>query len=200
MRLDDAVHVWRTWALYDDPGSRTPTLRPITGDRRIWTPRRPARARCTIHRRHRAPDPGCRCGLYAVKDPNLLRYARDPAVLGTVALWGRIMEHELGFRGEFAYPQRLSLICSLCFWQWGAGTREVDHVARVERHQLVPLCDTHLTLAIATGYDVTERRDAAVVRTSLLATYAVDPLDRGLAARLTSPLDTKEVGISMQSR
>ena len=47
-----------------------------------------------------------------------LRRTRCPAVLGRVALWGRVIEHEHGYRARFAYPQRLRLICQFCFWQW----------------------------------------------------------------------------------
>jgi len=36
-------------------------------------------------------------------------------VIGTVALWGGVIEHELGYRAEFGYPQRLRLICPECF-------------------------------------------------------------------------------------
>jgi hypothetical protein len=130
---------------------------------------------------------GCSCGLYAVRDPGLLRGARDPAVLGTVSLWGRIVEHELGFRGQLAYPQRLVLVCPFCFWQRGAGTAPVEHVARTRRRRLVPACDAHLRTATRAGYPVIELLDPAHVLGSLLDTYAVDPVDRGLAAALTSP-------------
>ena len=37
-------------------------------------------------------------------------------MLGRVALWGRVIEHEHGFRAQYAYPQRLRLICQFCFW------------------------------------------------------------------------------------
>ena len=31
-----------------------------------------------------------------------------PGVLGRVALWGRVIEHECGYRARFAYPQRIA--------------------------------------------------------------------------------------------
>lgn len=185
--VPDAVHAWRTWTLRDDPRTGSTLLMPIGGHRRAWTPRRPSRARCPFHRWHKAPDAGCSCGLYAVKDGRLLRGARDAAVLGTVALWGSIVEHQRGFRGELAYPQRLGLICPFCFWQRGAGAARADHVARGRRRRLVPVCDAHLTTATGAGYPVLELLDPVDVLGSLLATYAVDPIDRGLAATLTSP-------------
>jgi hypothetical protein len=94
---------------------------------------------------------GCTCGLYAVEEPELLRAARDPAVIGTVDMWGRVMEHERGYRAEFAYPQRLALICALCFWRRGAGEGTVDRVVRIGRRQLTPTCEDHLATAIDVG-------------------------------------------------
>jgi len=191
--LAEAVHVWRTWTLHEDPRTRTPLLRPIGDDRRPWTPRVPMRARCFRRRSHRAPEERCSCGLYAVKSPHLLRAARAPAVLGTVDLWGRIMEHERGYRAELAYPQRLGLICPFCFWQRGAGTATVDHVARVGRRGLTPSCTSHLATAIDTGYPVTELLDPTDVLGSLLATYLVEPIEPQ-ADRLTSPDSDRGVG------
>lgn len=54
----------------------------------------------------------CKCGLagfYALKEPDLpsLRTFFDPiyhVVMGLVALWGEVKEHEHGWRAEFAYP------------------------------------------------------------------------------------------------
>lgn len=186
--LPDAVHAWRVWTLRADRGTRTLLLAPIAGDRRPWTPRTRVRARCPRLRSHPAPDPRCTCGLYAVKDAGLLRIARDPAVLGTVDLWGAIVEHERGFRGEFAYPQRLGLICPFCFWKRGAAAAvEVGKVACSRRRRLVPMCDAHLELARCTGYSVGALLDPEAVLEELLGTYAVDQIDRNLATRLTSP-------------
>lgn len=33
-----------------------------------------------------------------------------PVILGKVALWGKIIEHRLGYRAEFAYPHKLELL------------------------------------------------------------------------------------------
>jgi hypothetical protein len=193
--LSDAVHAWRAWTIRAERGTRTPLLAPIGGDRRPWTPRTAMRARCPRHRSHHAPDPRCACGLYAVKDAALLMTARDPAVLGTVDLWGTIVEHERGFRGEFAYPQRLGLICPFCFWNRGAAAAvEVGHVARSRRRRLVPMCDAHLELARCTGYVVDALLDPAAVLEGLLGTYGVEQIDRGLASRLTSPDSDPDAG------
>ena len=57
------------------------------------------------------PTDNCSCGIYAVKNLNnvVVEY-RDtwsdfPIIFGKVALWGKIIEHEKGYRAEFAYPQ-----------------------------------------------------------------------------------------------
>src|SRR6187402_1951304 len=92
--LTEPIQAWRTWTL---AGSRDGS------DVRPWPPRRPAEASCTRHRSHVRPELGCTCGLHAVVHPDELRRTRDPAVLGTVALWGTIVEHERGFRAKLAY-------------------------------------------------------------------------------------------------
>jgi len=109
--------------------------------------------------------------------PDPLRRTRDPAVLGTVALWGRIVEHLHGFRAEFAYPQRLRLVCYLCFSLW--GTRFPSESAVVVRHRggrMVPLCEPHLELSERYGYRMPRLLEARPVEQALLATYAVDLL------------------------
>jgi hypothetical protein len=60
-----------------------------------------------------APTLGCSCGVYAtraLKDPgrawrNCPRYERH--VIGAVALWGRVVEHEWGYRAQHARPVAL---------------------------------------------------------------------------------------------
>ena len=42
--------------------------------------------------------------------------SRTAAVVGRVAMWGRVIEHTKGYRAEFAYPSRLRLVCSWCLW------------------------------------------------------------------------------------
>jgi hypothetical protein len=115
--------------------------------------------------------------LHAVESPDELRRTRDPAVLGTVALWGRIVEHEHGFRAALAYPQRLRLLCYLCFTLWGRnGPGDCDVVVRHRGGRMVPLCEPHLELSRRYGYRVPRILSARAIESELLATYAVDPL------------------------
>jgi hypothetical protein len=60
---------------------------------------------------HDAPQMNCTCGVYAAKTVEHLRqsgYERC-GVFGEVYLWGSVVEHQLGWRAEFAYPKSLCL-------------------------------------------------------------------------------------------
>jgi len=175
--LPEPIHAWRTWTLVGSRDGSYVRLAPIAGDGRPWPPRRPAEASCTRHRSHVRPELDCTCGLHAVESPDELRRTRDPAVLGTVALWGRIVEHERGFRAALAYPQRLRLLCYLCFTLWGRnGPGECEVVVRHRGGRMVPLCEPHLELSRRYGYPVPRVLSARAIESELLATYAVDPL------------------------
>jgi hypothetical protein len=71
-----------------------------------------------------APVYGCNCGIYAVKTSKAalqrvridrrahavrLQYLEGPVAYawGAVKIWGRVIEHESGYRAEFAYPSHL---------------------------------------------------------------------------------------------
>jgi hypothetical protein len=133
-------------------------------------------ALCRIGRMHEAPEIDCTCGLHGTHEPDLLRRTKSPSVLGRVALWGRVIEHELGFRAQFGYPQRLALICVVCFWQRGTSRCRPDVVGYFGHGTLRPLCDEHLDLAIRYGMVPRIRFDAHDVEQALRNEYAVDPL------------------------
>lgn len=57
------------------------------------------------------PHPSCTCGVYAAKTLERLRqcgYSRF-GLYGEVYLWGSVVEHERGWRAEFAYPKTFLL-------------------------------------------------------------------------------------------
>src|SRR5512132_4078558 len=86
---------------------------------RLRGPRRAVEARCTtspilthsLHP-HVAPNASCTCGIYAGRSLGDFDRPRPawppPSVVGTVALWGTVIEHERGWRARYAYPARLT--------------------------------------------------------------------------------------------
>ena len=177
--LPEPIVAWRSWTLHRSADG--PRLRPIGDSNRVWPIRERASAICP-RRIHDAPGFDCRCGLHATRSPDLLRRARNPAVVGTVALWGRIVEHEHGYRAAFAYPQRLRLVCYLCIWQWGIDGSPADLVTRLRRNRLVPLCLDHVELSNRYGYGTPNLVPAQDVESTLLSDYAVDLLRTNVAA------------------
>lgn len=118
------ILAWRSWGLTDHGR----LFSPISG--REWYPGRPFRAFCR-GRAHRAPDRSCECGVYATKRAPDVPLS---AVAGPVYLWGRVIEHELGYRAEFAYPHELTLV-------YGHATSPFDQrsARELERTYRVPV-------------------------------------------------------------
>jgi hypothetical protein len=82
-----------------------------------WPPGRALEARCSLEGGHPDPPPGiaCGCGIYAATDRATLQELANPdlqtpLVVGEVALWGRVVPAELGYRAQFAYPRRLWVV------------------------------------------------------------------------------------------
>jgi hypothetical protein len=172
----EPILAWRAWTLTGRSDGRHLRLRPVAGPRLPWPPMRPARAACKHGRIHRAPDLRCSCGLHGTRTAAPLRRTKNPTVVGTVALWGRVIEHDLGYRAEFAYPQRLQLVCFLCFWQRDRRREPPERVALIERGRMLPLCTEHLETAKAYGLRIRELLHAPAVQSELQSTYAVDVL------------------------
>jgi hypothetical protein len=89
----------------------------ICGRPQPWRPGQPLASRCrasTVLGRgtakndgHDAPHEECTCGIYAVKTRQHFRGAgyERYGIYGEVYLWGKVVEHELGYRAQFAYPK-----------------------------------------------------------------------------------------------
>ena len=100
---------WRQWNFM------YPHFLANLGNDTIYVPREKIEARCeqTDHSEQQAPHMTCMCGIYAYKEkPRLLReirhiYSGLRLVYGEVNLWGKVIEHEDGYRAQFAYPKRL---------------------------------------------------------------------------------------------
>ena len=170
----EPITAWRTWAL--SIRRDEPRLRPVAGRAKPWPPLKPAQATCRLAKMHMAPNVECSCGLHGSNGLDLLRKTKDPSVLGRVALWGRVIEHELGYRAEFAYPQRLRLLCPICFWQWGAVRSKPDVVGTFGLGRVIPFCEEHLDLARRYGMSPRGLLLAEQVDQELRSTYAVDAL------------------------
>lgn len=82
---------------------------------------------------HEAPHEGCDCGLYAHKDANgsyIVSAKKSPdRAWGEVYLWGRLLEHENGYKAQFAYPKSLttnSQYAALIAERYGVPCEYVD--------------------------------------------------------------------------
>jgi hypothetical protein len=117
---------WRLWHVVERDG-RLCLVSPLYRTR--WSPRRELVAACrrglepgvalyTVpKRRHDAPDPSCGCGLYggrAAADATayMTRFFKSRedvlhGVVGTVSLWGTVVEGERGWRASYAYPREI---------------------------------------------------------------------------------------------
>jgi len=106
------IVAWRLWRW--DRGH----LRGI-GVREVWPEREAREAECLSEGkpRHRpktlVPVWGCHCGFYALRAEPFTRFLWDVMhadssgarlILGTVALWGRIVTHQDGYRAQYACP------------------------------------------------------------------------------------------------
>jgi hypothetical protein len=114
------LEAWRAWRVVEHDGELS--LASVV-KRTLWPPRRPFVASCLrpripsdwLRRRrpHEAPAETCECGIYATRLELCGEYLTDsppPAfarVIGRVAIWGTVVECELGFRASHAYPVAL---------------------------------------------------------------------------------------------
>jgi len=103
------IVAWRVWQL-DQTG-----LRSLNGE--PWLPGKSLAAGCRLFGAgaaagtHEVPAKGRTCGVYAAKSLVHLRragYDRH-GVHGEVCLWGSVVENEMGWRAEYAYPKSLVL-------------------------------------------------------------------------------------------
>lgn len=119
----EAIVGWRVWrVVLEKEGYRLGSV----VKRTVWPPGEPLLAECLrswtfvarLRRKRSAcgpvPEEDCECGIYAGRLPLIAHYLRDPPanpavgrVLGTVSLWGSVIECERGFRASHAYPLRV---------------------------------------------------------------------------------------------
>ena len=111
---------WRVWVVTEtEEGHRLGSVI----HEGVWTPGTTALAVCRRHEdvlaeplpSHQVPSAACTCGFHAARDPaDALAYLRGRderaticRIVGEVALWGRLVETERGWRASCAYPARL---------------------------------------------------------------------------------------------
>lgn len=112
VRVPDMVQCivgWRAWTLRNG-------LLGALGVDVSWSPKEAIRAECKGGSQfHVAPHWGCQCGIWAFKDIDRLlavmgqKYA-GVCVVGSVDLWGKVIETENGYRAQYAYPKELWLL------------------------------------------------------------------------------------------
>jgi hypothetical protein len=114
----EPLQAWRLWAVERVGGFAR--LRSLYQGC-VWPTGAPLAAgcharRCLLWRRslHEAPVDMCSCGIYAVGADGIRKLWRDTEpvpgfslVIGTVSLWGAVVQCEHGWRAGFAYPREL---------------------------------------------------------------------------------------------
>ncbi|HUZ47689.1 MAG TPA: hypothetical protein VMW54_13715 [Terriglobia bacterium] len=122
--LIEPLQAWRVWRISILPFNphRIPLLRSVILDTR-WTPRQEVAAEHSYDLGAKCRGllkSSCSCGVYAFKDPRdaftyllsvrdrLLGMSVDTA-LGSVSLWGKVVECERGYRAQYAYPHHIYL-------------------------------------------------------------------------------------------
>jgi hypothetical protein len=163
---------WRAWRLKADADGEVTLTSPM--QELLWVPRQPTRAICRSSP-HRVPDHACMCGLYATSELRRLprasvAFSGHVAVMGSVSLWGTVVEHAAGYRAGLGYPDRIRLICGWCFEQGREGVP--TRVFLTPSGELIPACSVHCPTfesPLSTFTPVALERE-------LLSRYAVDLL------------------------
>jgi hypothetical protein len=186
----EPVEGWRAWVLDRVDGRLR--LRSLTRTDH-WPARDAMVATCFAHRAWTVPDERCTCGLYATSSPEQLARSgmlgADISVVGTIAMWGRVIEHTLGARSRFAYPSRLRLVCGPCL-ALGAGA--VTPVRVLGEHgSLKSVCRRHW------NEPSVRAEQASDIEGELLATYGVEllPIEQLTGGLRIRPATTRRIPV-----
>jgi hypothetical protein len=100
------------------------------------------------------------------------------SVVGTVSMWGRVIEHDRGWRAGSAYPARLTLVCGQCLRE-GAGRGKASLVVRkagadIAASAMLAMCTDHVSQVARAGARTLTHADE--MQAALLDRYAVDPM------------------------
>lgn len=95
---------WRGWKI-----NKSGLLCSVNGGE-VWEPATEFEAVCMMGRAHaKIPWARCTCGIYGVKTLKKLRSNgyHDEGCLGTISMWGNMVDGGDGFRAQFAYPRAI---------------------------------------------------------------------------------------------
>lgn len=155
----DPIVAWRKWWVDIDTGLLISLFKDT-----VWVPGEKMTATCLaqtgpVHITRRAcsssPQFECQCGIWGVPArDDLPRYGEGPGprapehqshliVVGRVTLWGRVIEHDRGWRAQYAYPYEL-LVQPGTSDEW-----KVDEAQRVARATAAKLRASYLVDVIA---------------------------------------------------
>lgn len=144
---------WRSWLVVRE--GEDFRLRSVLYDT-LWLPRKELVARC-LHRRvsipwrkrleHVPPARACACGIYAAREPEEAASYLDGRgwayasavhrVIGTVSLWGHVVECTGGWRASRAYPKAIYVPATRApFW---LSVEQVEDVALALSDYKVPV-------------------------------------------------------------
>lgn len=121
-------------------------------------------ADCRLTPRHGAvPAAECHCGIYAARGLDTLKElatpnVRVPLVVGKVALWGRVIPAERGYRAQYGYPKRLWLVWESLEPLEQPGARRVELAAAYGVP--VEFCDAEWALSSHPGLRLPPRPGA----------------------------------------
>src|SRR5579875_2580564 len=113
---------------------------------------------------HALPTSLPKAGIYAYRSPELAvdEFASSDwgggLVLGSVALWGTVVEHERGYRAQYAYPQELLL--PLEPWDPRGPWADPDAVRALARaygaevRPLADIIDFRMTVAVTRRHHI----------------------------------------------
>ncbi len=154
--LARAIVARRAWRF----GAGEPLLRSLGHDRR-WPAREPLAAVCYVlpsrldsrwadFQPHLAPQRGCVCGICGVQEADELDgflQARThrwwwaapvrAEVTGEVSLWGKVIEHDGGYRAELAYPHRVVVPAVFRSYVEEPGSRLIRQIFAAEAALLI---------------------------------------------------------------
>jgi len=183
--------VWRVWTPAADSDS-CPVFSSVILDT-SWAPRRRVSAEHSFDLGSSCRgllESDCSCGVYAFKDAvealgylirirdRLLGMSVDVA-LGTVSLWGRVVEYDRGYKAQYAYPQHFYIPARI-----SRLLSQVSSAFGVPVGIYASACDEEISVPVSSGSPSPEQ--ARLKNTAVIASEKI-PYQVGLYDRTASP-------------